>query len=295
LHARVNSRDPLLREIAFLKKLKAIPAWKGTVFHSLVSEYFRNIVNNRNIDLADLLEMCKRRINKQWEFSKRNLGRTNIKLINNGIGVALIEHEHGENLPEDILEQVIGDIEGWVRKFKVWENNVGLCKELQKASETWIEPNIFGKEAPGLDIDGIRVITKVDLAFHTNEGEFNIYDWKTGKRYTGQASLLNQADFQAGVYQLWPHTKLGKNLDSVKTHFVYLGEENAPEHRTFTIDENFREHIISLIRKSILRMQHIQGLYNKAKLNLGDLDFARYEKACIYCPFKRICQKELEK
>ncbi len=38
--ARINSSNPILREIAFLKKLKTVPLWKGSLFHEVIAQYF---------------------------------------------------------------------------------------------------------------------------------------------------------------------------------------------------------------------------------------------------------------
>ncbi len=299
--ARINSRNKTLREIAFLKKLKNVPMWKGDIFHSLVAEYLHRVYQKTQLLPIDLFDTYEQKMQDQWKSSMNSELQPNSKVFGQGNELMLFEHFYKGNLSENSLSDAIRGVKNWVSRFSVWVEDVAFHKEILQASQTWIEPQIYGTEAPSFELDGIQIIAKVDLAFLTQEGQFNIFDWKTSIHSTQPARQFNQAEFQAAVYQLWPHLKFGKSLDTIRAHLVYLGGEMV-EQRTFKIDENMRVYTLSLIRRSISRMQHFSKVHDGVQLTLNhntyltldDLDFAAYEKACSYCPFKILCQRRLE-
>ena len=300
--ARINSRDKTLQEIAFLKKLKNIPMWKGGIFHSLLAEYFRKANQGTRVSLIDLLKAYLQEMKGQWKLSISNSYKFNLGNIVRKDTFTLFEHLYQEKLSENSLKDTIQDVISWTERFDTWLQNVNFHDDLSQASQIWIEPLSYGREMQGFEVDGVWVITKVDLAFLFQDRKFAIFDWKTSIPNTQPTRQITQPEFQAAVYQLWPHLKLFKPLNTISAHFVYLGNTEV-KRQIFRIDENIREYTLSLIRRSVSRMQYFNNLHfdkfqkivnHNFCLNLDDLDFAVYEKACIFCPFRRLCQRELE-
>lgn len=291
--ARINSRDRALREIAFLKKLSNFPMWKGNAFHSLVADYLRAARRGTIPRIAELLDGLQDSMKREWAFSTSRSFRSNPRAIDQHGGLALFEHEYDEDLGEEDFTKAIRDIEDWACRFAAWAEENNLDNYVRTAVRVWIEPRPYGPKAPGFEIDGVQVLAKVDLALLSQDGKFNVFDWKTGIPSSRPSRQIDQAEFQVRVYQLWPHLALGHPLDSIKAHLVYVATDPVQQ-QTFGIDQNFREYTLSLVHRSIARVLHFADLRGGESLNVEDLDFAAFEAACRRCPFKRLCQRTLE-
>jgi hypothetical protein len=291
--ARINSRDRTLREIAFLKKLKNFPMWKGNAFHSFVAAYFREARRGAAPKLADLVDELRGRMKREWDFSSSKSFRSNPRAIDQKDGLALFEHEYDVGLGEQDFMKAIQDIEYWTCRFAAWARDNDLANSVRRAARVWVEPRPYGPKAPGFEMDGVQVLAKVDLAVLSPDGKFDIFDWKTGIPSSRPSRQIDQAEFQVSVYQLWPHLAFGHPMDSIGARLVYVATDPVRQ-QTFGIDRNLREYTLSLVRRSIARVLHFADLRGGKELSLEDLDFAAFEAACFRCPFKRLCQRALE-
>lgn len=292
INARVNSRDDTLREIAFLKKLKTLPMWQGDVFHTVVANSIQRLKQGKTLLPANWLAQLTNQLEQEWTFSLNKQFRSNSKAIDQKGGLALFEHEYDEGLESISLESVLEAIATWIQRFAAWAELVDLKNAIQTAKRIWIEPQIFGTNAPGFTFNNVQVITKVDLALLSQTEQFEIFDWKTGLIPQLQNKQLSKPEFQVGVYQLWAHLGLKLPLDRIQAHLVYFGADPV-EQQTFSMDQNSREYILSLIRRSIDRTLRFSK-HNEITLSLEDFDFATYPQACCRCSFKRLCQRVLE-
>jgi len=290
--ARINSSDPILREIAFLKKLKTIPLWKGNLLHGVIAQYLEKVQQGQTIQTDVFLDEFQKNIESQWFYSARKEYLKEPRRIGQGNVLALMEHEYGAELAENTLLKVIQDVRNWFLLLSGWANNNGTLRKLQQASNCWIEPQAYGRNAPGFDYDNVQVLAKVDLAILNNDGSFDIYDWKSSQAPTKAAWNIEQAELQVSVYQLWPHFRFNIPLSAIKAQLIYLGD-NPPRHKVFEMDGNKKEYILNLVGKSISRTKQFDELHSEEQLSLSDLDFASSTSICRFCPFKRLCQREL--
>ena len=150
--------------------------WKGATFHSLVAEYLRKVYQRIELLPIDLFDTYEQKMRNQWEFSTNYVSSPNSKVFDQGNGIVLSEHFYQKNPSESFLADAIKDVENWAKRFSTWVENTVLYRDIHQVSQIWIEPQIYGTEAPGFELDGIQIITKVDLAFLTPEGQFNIFD-----------------------------------------------------------------------------------------------------------------------
>jgi hypothetical protein len=292
--ARINSRDEMLREIAFLKRLKNLFIWKGSLFHDVIAVYLYRIQGGQAINDDSFLDEYQKIIETQWNHSVEKKYRENIRAMGQGNSVALLEHEYDEELSENTLENVMHDIREWFLLFIQWANDYGIFEKLRKSNRYWIEPQPYGTNAPGFDYDDVQVLAKVDLATQNNDGSFDIYDWKSSSA-PNQPSWknLDQAELQVSVYQLWPHKQFNIPLNAIRAHLVYLGN-NPPVHKIFDIDGNRKEYFLNLIGRSIEREKQFLELHSDEQLSLKDFDYGTSHRLCRLCAFKRLCQRELE-
>jgi PD-(D/E)XK nuclease superfamily len=291
--AKINSRDETLREIALLKKLKSIPMWQGELFHSLVAGYLESVRRKTPGHPLALLHKVKAKIKREWEESASTLVRSSARSVNAGGNVTLFEHEYNE-IPMDVdYSEVTHHVENLFWKFVAWVEEQGLVRSIQQAKNVWIEPQTFGPQAPGFEVDGVKVLIKVDLALLTCDEQFEIFDWKTGALPSHAAGAMSQAEFQVAVYQLWPHLAFHHPLDAIQAHLVYIGADSVSQ-QTFDIDQNVLAYTLSLVRRSIAQVLFYDNGYQNAELSLDDFDFAATPSACQKCSFKRLCQRTLE-
>ncbi len=291
--AKSNSRDETLREIALLKKLKSIPMWQGELFHSLVAGYLEGVRQKTPDHPLALLHKIKARIKREWEESASTLVRSSARSVNAGGNVTLFEHEYNE-IPMDVdYREVTHFVENLFWKFVAWVEEQGLVLSIQQAKNVWIEPQMFGPQAPGFEVDGVKVLIKVDLALLTCDEQFEIFDWKTGPLPSHAAGAMSQAEFQVAVYQLWPHLAFHHPLDAIQAHLVYIGADSVFQ-QGFDIDQNVLAYTLGLVRRSIAQVLFYDNGYQNAELSLDDFDFAATPSACQKCSFKRLCQRTLE-
>jgi CRISPR/Cas system-associated exonuclease Cas4 (RecB family) len=291
--ARINSRDPTLKEIAFLKKLTNIPMWQGNIFHSVVANSLKRIRGGKSLLSKTWLSNLKKKVEEEWAFSESRSFREAPQLIDRDGGLALFEHEYDVELEGKNSKVILQLLETWVNRFTTWVEQADLKKAVQSAKQIWIEPNIYGSHAPGFVIDNVQVIAKVDLALVTPDKKFTIFDWKTGNSSSKLSGRNSQAEFQMGVYQLWPHLTLGYSLESIEANLIYFGSDPV-KHETFQIDREQREYTLSLIRRSIASVLRFSNNDDRLKLSLEDFDFANSVRACKQCQFKKLCQRLLE-
>jgi len=286
--AKINSRDPVLHQIAFLKKLSNLHLWKGNVFHSEIARILKNLKAGIKLSRGEIINRVQNRMTTEWNFSNSLSFRDNPSAIDKPGGLALFEHEYSEDMDSD-LGSVILEVSESILNLIEWFDVSNLVDKLVEATTVWIEPPTYGPNAPGFFLDNVQVVTKVDLALHQRNGEFQIFDWKTGKQPEKLVDRMGDSEFQICIYLLWPHITLGIPLDAIHGHLVYLGDK--PIKQSFSIDENQREIVLAMARRSIARAIHFEELRKKMGMQLTDLDFADQTWLCKRCNFKRLCKE----
>jgi hypothetical protein len=299
--ARMDSKNPVIQEIAFLKKVKNIALWKGALLHSIAAEYIKEKVKNDDTDMKSILDRYSELVQAQWKSSVSaadGSAADQYEIVRKG-GLILLEHLAGESIPVGLPELMIDDVFKLALSFAEWTKNTKLNKAMRESSKTWVEPSVFERDAPGFMVDDVRVVAKVDLAVLAKSGGFTIYDWKTGKEPPSSSVFISQPELQASVYQLWPYYGYNKTFDKIRAVFVYLRDGTAIE-KEYRMNEDTMLHVTGLIRGSISRMKsldniesssHQQRLDGLSSLTLKDLDFAVSDMHCARCAFKVICRR----
>jgi hypothetical protein len=290
--ARINAWEPEQRTIALLKKLKTIQMWQGECFHWAVARYLDMLRDHRMIFSDELLASLREKMQREWEFSEQRRFREQPMLIGRE-GVALFEHEY-DLASSETLEAASGATTELLARFFTWISGPSeLRQKIPRADSIWIEPPAFGVDAPGINVNGVQVITKVDLALQINGESFEIYDWKTGEAPPYRPIRISHNDLQVMVYQLWPHVRLRVPLEHISSNLVYFGGTLAEEHK-FSIDEDSLASTMLMVRKSIELAQRWQNNISSGEMVLADLDYAPFANTCRQCSFKRLCYESLK-
>jgi hypothetical protein len=166
-----------------------------------------------------------------------------------------------------------------------------FLSEFSSAKRRWIEPAPWGEGAPGFLVGEVQAVTKVDLALHLRDGQFRIYDWKTGKRPATENGGASNST-QVSIYMLWPHLVMNFPLEKVRSSLVYLGDSEAQEVQ-FNLDEELAVETKQIIWDSVEQAQRWEGYVKSGRLNIETIDFASSVSECRKCNFKRVCRAAL--
>ncbi len=288
--ARVNATDPMQRRLGMLKKLKSIRMWEGDCVHWAIARYLGAVRDNLALDAEQVLIELRDKMEREWQFSEQKRFRTQPMLIDKG-GLGLVEHEY-DSVPAGVTaKSIYEDAASGFRKFVAWSGDI--CAKIRLADNVWIEPPVFGPEAPGFTLDGVQIIAKVDLAVEKSSEFFEIYDWKTGEAPAQNSSCITQNELQVCVYQLWPHLSMHLPLKLVSSHLVYLGDD-VPEVRTHRLDEKSVPLVVLMVRNSVALADRWQKNFESGQLRLEDLDYAGWPGFCRECAHKGICRESLQ-
>lgn len=287
--ARSNSRDPELREIAFLKRLRTIPAWTGEVFHAVVAGELRRVTGGGGIECKRMEEAARGFVEAGWGSS----GASDESSGSRTSEVVLFEREYGESIPEGEQERCLSGIRTWIENFDAWATESRVVETLRTARRHWVEPNLFGPNPPGFELDGVWIFAKVDLAVQRSDGTIVVFDWKTGRLPSANSEYMSQADFQAFVYQLWPHITMAVPCEKLSAQIVYLGQSPV-ETLARPLRAEDRDGVLSRIRSSIARTRQFGSAFDSLGMTLADLDYAANTGLCRKCNFKRLCARSLD-
>lgn len=280
--ARINSRDPLKREVARLKKLKNISMWVGDIVHTVIAEYFKLLAAGNPMPL----EATKRRgieiADKQWNFS---LERRYIEINESSAGesyAALFEHEYNKPLPGEAKAEAIHGIVLCLENFYELQKKLGIASAFRQALDYWIDPRPYGPEATTFELEEVRIIVKVDLAFIDAQSHCQIFDWKTGK--SGNDSFIDQME----TYILWPHLSFDAQLNQITAYAINLQTKEATP---FELDQESKWIRLVSIKRSIQRIDALLLDPSKRIADIRDFDYARHVKICEWCRFQRVCKE----
>lgn len=288
--ARVSAADPMQRRLGILKKLKSIRMWEGDCVHWAIARFLGAVRDKRSLRAEQVLAELRDKMEREWQFSEQKRFRAQPLLIDKG-GLGLVEHEY-DCAPTGVTAgSLYEDAARGFEKFVAWGD--GVCAKVRMADNIWIEPPVFGPEAPGFFLDGVQVLAKVDLAVEGSGEFFEIYDWKTGVAPVHNGSCITQNELQVCVYQLWPHLSMRLPLELVSSRLIYLGGE-TPEVRAHRLDEKSVPLVVQMVRNSVALAGRWEKNFESGFVRLEDLDYAGWPGHCRECAFKAICRESLQ-
>ncbi|MFX0200269.1 MAG: PD-(D/E)XK nuclease family protein [Candidatus Hodarchaeota archaeon] len=117
-----------------------------------------------------------------------------------------------------------------------------------------------------------------------------IFDWKTSDEPKGDFPLSHEHR-QASFYALWPHLEMGHPIEGIEIAVVYVGGEKPNAYSLTVLPEDIEG---LLADAELLVSACMEYLDAEKRFGLGDFDWATSARACFWCPFQQICQRELE-
>jgi PD-(D/E)XK nuclease superfamily len=290
-NAYLNSPDPWLREVALLKKLKNIPMWQGECVHEAIAAFFVQMQQAENPGFETVAKGLRQRMQRDWQFSEKRQFREEPASVGR-FGAALFEHEYDEVPLDTKIEELIDNATQMLQHFFSWiKEPPSFLNDFKTAKRRWIEPPPWGTGAPGFMVGNVQAITKVDLALHLQNGDFTIYDWKTGNVPKSEFDG-SKNERQISVYMLWAHLALNLPFERVTSSLVYLGG-NGPYERKYRLDEEVAMETQQIIIDSVEQTQRWENYFKSGRLGLEQLDYAVSVNECRKCNFKRVCRAAL--
>ena len=278
--ARVNSSNPVKKELALLKQLKGIPGWAGDAVHTVIAEFLKALTRGQQTSREAAKERTVQIAEGQWNFSAEHQYLKTRMESAGEFYAALFEHEYNIPLPLDAKDRAIDKMLSLIENFYDLQESIGLSLALPRAVRYWIEAPAFGHGATVFEFEGVTVTVKVDLAFIDLSGNCHILDWKTGK--SDNESFRSQME----VYILWPHLALNLNLDTISASAVNLQTREVTQ---FTLDTGAKGDRLEWIRDSIQAIDALLADPQRQIADIQDFNFARHVSICQRCPFQRVC------
>ncbi len=278
--ARWNHPDPKMRDLFLLKQVKPIAMWKGDVVHQAIAEYFRALQSGRILPETAVLQYAQQLAKAQWTFSVTGRYRTEGRTRAGSAFAALFEHEYQVEDAES-FDQAFEHIQQCLVNFFQVDKTTGITDSFRSGRNHLIEPPAWGTDATKFEIPGVSVTVKVDLAFYTQDDEYHIFDWKTGKAAEDSVPQLE-------LYSLWAHQSLGIELDSITAHEVSLSSLSCSSHQ---LDEPGKFYRLGAVRRSAELINALTFSSSSTEPQLCDFNYARYLGTCRRCPLQRVCQE----
>jgi len=228
--------------------------------------------------LQDFVD-CRRRFYHRylqrlsWPALEAEPALANEQWVQQGIDFHRMVHRYLLGIPAERLSQSArGNLAAW------WES---FLAHLPFSMDSVLLP----ERMFAVELDGWRLVAKMDLVVVHPEGGVDIYDWKTSTKVPGRAYL--QARLQTKVYPyVLAHSAENLGLESLKPDQIrmvywYVGRPEQPEVFPYSLAqmEQDREALSGLI-------EEITGLDSAAQFPLIE-----DERRCRFCIYRSLCAR----
>lgn len=278
-----NTNDPIRKEAFILKQVKEIPAFQGMVIHQGIKSFLVPPLQRHDcLQWDKIIEETIDLAQRQFIFSEARGYRIDgvTKGGTNGEYCALAEHERGERIPAETLDEVRHNIR---RCFVNLSQMDELLEHMQRR-------RYYQTEFPiAVQFDGAIVQIVPDLVFSKGYGRPTVLDWKVEQDSTG-----SDHEFQVNLYAwvLCQNPKWGvQRPEHIEMIEVQLLQGKA--HRSTCTSEVFEE-VENFVYQSLYEIQALCGTHKYEEQVLADYQYANSSGTCNYCSFVTFC-KELKR
>lgn len=279
--SRAHDRDR--REAYILKQLQHLPAWRGSLVHTvLASDLPSAIRRGRPLPVAALTEAARELARRQLAFSRakryRDPGQT--KVAAGDAYCALIEHEQGRDLSPDALATID------VTLARCFEHLAQQDSLLDLVYGGWGHET---EQRLTFQLDGATITATLDLVFMSRGGRLVVVDWKVGESETSdyRRQLLVYA-LAATRSARW-RAVTSDTLDVLELNLL---ENTLTPHPITATDLEQAE---DFVYRSVVEMRLLLGESGYDALELDGLEVAARPTTCAYCTLRPLCIDLLER
>jgi len=263
---------PEAREAFILKHVTSLSHYVGSIIHRACARFWREAQKGR------------------W-FPEEEARRSTIRALYAGIGESehggwhrrvsrgthLFEHVYGGKLPEERLTQARHRIIRALAGFY----NLDLVRRAQTGRA---QPQVVSIERrEHFTIAGTTIHVVMDLVVQEADGQYVIWDWKSGDR-PGKMDR-----FQGAVYALYGQQGWDLPLNHIQVRIAYLQPQRIQE---LTLTPELLEQTQSQIEASIATMQASLRDVKANTAYIDDFPMTEDLTRCPECVFKRLCGRE---
>ncbi len=257
--------DKFARKAYLVKNIRNIDAWIGDIVHQIIKWILSTKLYGNDISLEDARKKAKQMLMRTWEQSRSQAWKKNIK--NN---LNLFEHYYNCVPEREALTQKLQKVVNSIKNFY----NSGLIDFFSKLPR---ENFLTIDELDSFLFEGTKIYAVPDFA--VLDGQYIVYDWKTGKPY-------DKDIFQLSCYTLYAERKWKADYVNVKLVPVYLGAEEVSFSPVQAVSS---EEIKSYIINSINDMKSVLFDIEKNLANIELCPKTDNEWTCRRCKFQEIC------
>jgi hypothetical protein len=266
---------PRTRRIWMLKKLTTRAMWVGSVVHEEIARVLRKLQHGQPVlDPEDVVEQTIARMRSDYRDSTRNNFLHDPKRH-----TRFLEHEYDVETPPERWKESADRARRALRNFFGSEIHEQLAS---LPAEDWLEVEDSRQPPPLLDVDGIPVHVRVDLAFR--DGDLvTIVDWKTGK-----GSEPDGRDQLAG-YALYAQEQW-----DVPAAMVRAREYNVVQNRdkVHELDGGFLDEFRVRLARSVADMHaFLEDVPSNRAAPEDEFPYCVAERECRFCFFVGVCPR----
>jgi hypothetical protein len=189
---------------------------------------------------------------------------------------ALYEHDHDLEVSASDLDRVFANIDLCFRNLSTQSE---LLARLRGARD-------YQSEIPlSFELDGVRVVAKLDLVCQDQAGKLTVVDWKVSESETSDYSkqLLVYA-LAIDRSQRWRSVS---GIDLIEANLL----RGEVRYHNLAVDHLHQAE--DFVYRSTSQLKNLLAGGDYESLDLADLDVARSPNTCRYCNYAALCVKSL--
>jgi hypothetical protein len=279
--ANAKAKDLLRQRAYFLKGIKSLPLWVGSIVHYAMEEWvLPEIKQGRWPDRKLVIAQTQELALQQFQFSETGRYREVSKATKDPQYCILAPHYFGQSLDSQ-------DLDSELQKITDALQNLLQSRELQAflLGRPWYRCE---QHLP-FKVDTITIRAKPDLILPSLEGGLDIVDWKVG-------TAASDYSFQVAIYALATRQTewLANYAKTGLTCYVVNLLEQEPTialSNPFTVEDSDLDRTIDRIYESAENMRALTGDLPYNQLAIERFDYAASEGTCALCNWRELCME----
>lgn len=278
-------KDQERRRIYMMGKRDSISAWRGRLVDELITERVVERINDGGNppDLKKMLEIARRRFQKQLSFARENVAiDTRLDIKEAGTSFALLKNV--SDLTDDDIELAWNEVRAAFHTLYKCSVSKDIIKDAdwlisQKTLQYRLDDDVSIQGVPDL------------VAFHWDKAP-TIVDWKVHAQGTHDA-WMQLATYAICLEKAKPHRGWEEfyeegpwRRDDIRLVEVQLLTGTVREH---TLDDEHFAQAEAFIQSSATEMASLVEGRKYGDLNIEDFDMARFPESCDACSYKPHC------
>lgn len=284
--ANSRTKNSIRKEAYFLKQLKSIYAWRGSLVDTIIEKFIVPRINVKQLPTEDdVINFSKKLIDEQLEFGRSKKYRLpNVtKSSTEESYCAFYDVEYNGDLKEEQIQEAKSDVDISLRNLV----RSDFLKELMENSKY-----IISQRSLIFQYADTNISCTPDLIIFNKDGSTSVVDWKVhafaNADYRLQLGIYGFALSKVKPHVDFPIESIENITDPIKINLIeYQLLKNKI--RTYSIDSNDIIMIENYIFQSIIQINRIADGKKYDQLDIDQFKTAISPGICESCSFKKLC------